>query len=186
MTELKQRADLERRVQESCDVMGSRTISLGIAVIGVVMWAVALFYQYVLDAAPCVLCIQVRLWLTAVIVLAVVAAALDNRRWARLPVWLLMLGASIGLAERAWQVLGTEKGWTLGSCSFSTGLPDWFAMDQWFPALFQPLEPCGYTPELIGGVTMGEGLMVVSVLLVLAIVTGGVLALKSALKRRAL
>jgi disulfide bond formation protein DsbB len=52
-----------------------------------------------------------------------------------------------------------------------SGLPDWFALDVWFPKLFKVWEPCGYTPELLFGITMAEGLLVFSVVMVLVTVT---------------
>ncbi|MDH3971388.1 MAG: disulfide bond formation protein B, partial [Gammaproteobacteria bacterium] len=44
--------------------------------------------------------------------------------------------------------------------------PSWFALDQWFPAMFKVWEACGYTPELLFGVTMAEALLVLSIMLV--------------------
>jgi disulfide bond formation protein DsbB len=52
-----------------------------------------------------------------------------------------------------------------------SGLPGWFALDVWFPKLFKVWEPCGYTPELLFGVTMAEGLVLFSVTMVAVSVT---------------
>jgi disulfide bond formation protein DsbB len=79
---------------------------------------------------------------------------------------LLMLLVSLGLTERSWQTLAVERGWVIDSCSMNSGLPNWFALDQWIPQVFEPWEPCGYTPELLFGITMAEGLMLISILLV--------------------
>lgn len=67
-----------------------------------------------------------------------------------------------GVTERAYQLLGTERGWTFGSCDFDLGLPHWLALQEWFPAMFKVWEACGYTPELLFGVTMAEGLLALS------------------------
>ena len=42
-------------------------------VIGLCFESVALYYQYVLELQPCVLCIQVRIWVMALILVALVA-----------------------------------------------------------------------------------------------------------------
>jgi disulfide bond formation protein DsbB len=41
------------------------------------------------------------------------------------------------------------------------------ALQEWFPALFKVWEACGYTPELLFGITMAEALLVMSASLVL-------------------
>ncbi|MFC6670264.1 hypothetical protein [Marinobacterium aestuariivivens] len=40
-----------------------------------------------------------------------------------------------------------------------SGLPAWFAPDQWWPWMFEIWEPCGYTPEMPFGITMAEALV---------------------------
>ena len=42
-------------------------------VIGTALEAAALYYQYVLDEWPCVLCIHVRIWVMACILLGMIA-----------------------------------------------------------------------------------------------------------------
>jgi disulfide bond formation protein DsbB len=72
-----------------------------------------------------------------------------------------------GMLERSWQLLGTERGWIFGSCNMDAGLPAWFALDRWFPAVFEVKDACGYTPELLFGVTMAEALLLFSLTLTL-------------------
>ena len=78
-----------------------------------------------------------------------------------------VLGIAIGMAERAYMLLGTERGFVFADCGFSLGLPQWLALEEWFPALFRIETSCGYTPEILFGITMAESLMVLSGLLVL-------------------
>jgi disulfide bond formation protein DsbB len=73
-----------------------------------------------------------------------------------------------GLLERSYQLLGTERGWIFGSCDFDLGLPSWLALQEWLPSFFKVWESCGYTPELLFGITMAEALLVMSTLLMLA------------------
>ena len=49
---------------------------LALALTGLASEAVALFYQHALDEMPCVLCIQVRLWVMALIIVALLVLLL--------------------------------------------------------------------------------------------------------------
>lgn len=127
---------------------------------GMASEGIALFYQYVLDFRPCVMCIQVRIWILGFIIIA--SLALLVRGSAKLLVVMHVLNTliMIGLVERSYQLLGTERGWVFGSCDFDLGLPQWLALEEWLPAIFKVWEACGYTPELLFGVTMAEALLV--------------------------
>ena len=74
---------------------------------------------------------------------------------------------TVGLTERSYQLLGTERGFVFGDCGFDLGLPAWFAIEEWLPWLFRVETACGYTPEIVFGITMAEALMVMSVGLLL-------------------
>lgn len=147
---------------------------------GAALIGVALYFQYVLDHLPCLICIQVRMLVFALIAAAAIGLVLRRMR----------LGAALGhltvalvaalFFERAWMLLGIERGTELGDCSFDLGLPAWFALDQWFPALFKVWEACGYTPELAFGITMAEALVVVSAAL---LVTSIVLLIATLVRR---
>jgi len=138
---------------------------------GLSLEAVALFYQYALDYYPCVVCIHVRIWVLAFILVALLALLVRGFRYARTLMHGLTIVLSAGLLERAWMLLGIERGTVEGSCSFDSGLPAWFALDQWFPALFKIWEACGYTPELLFGITMAESLLVLAVAALLVSIT---------------
>jgi len=150
---------------------------LALAMIAFSMEAVALFYQYVLEEMPCVLCIQVRLWVMALIIVALLVLLL--RRSGFMPVLghLLTVVIAAGLLERSYQLLGTERGFVIGDCGFALGLPAWFTPDKWFPTLFRVETSCGYTPELLFGVTMAEALIVMSAIFVLVSVAMTVAAI---------
>ena len=140
---------------------------LALIALSVSMAVSALFYQYVLEYWPCVLCIHVRIWVLGLVVAALAGLALRRRRIGRGIGHLLVLVVSVGLLERSWKLLAIERGFAVdGECNFDAGLPSWFALDQWFPAMFKVWEACGYTPELLFGVTMAEALLVLSIMLV--------------------
>jgi len=64
-------------------------------------------------------------------------------------------------------LLGTERGFVFADCGFSAGMPAWFAIEEWLPWIYAVETSCGYTPEIIFGVTMAEALMLMSVLLLI-------------------
>lgn len=149
-------------------VGGSPGYWLAMVVLGLSMEAVALFYQYVLEYYPCVLCIHTRIWVMGLVLVAAAGFMLRGLRPLRILAQLLLTVIFAGLLERSWKLFGTERGLIEGSCSMDSGLPSWFALDSWFPALFKVWEPCGYTPELLFAVTMAEALLVGSIILLLA------------------
>jgi disulfide bond formation protein DsbB len=145
----------------------SRWYWLGLLALGLLLESVALIYQYALDYLPCVLCIHVRIWVLGFMLVAAVALLVRGIRLLLTVAHALSVVMMIGLSERSWILLGTERGTVESSCDFDAGLPQWFALDQWFPKLFKVWEACGYTPELLFGITMAEGLVVISAVLVL-------------------
>ena len=144
------------------------------AAIGSMFITVALYYQYVLEELPCVLCIQVRIWMVALIAVSVLAL-LFNRVWTNRIAHILTVVIGAGLLDRAYQLLGTERGFVFSDCGFNLGLPAWLSLDVWFPGLFRVEASCGYTPELMFGVTMAEALIVFSALLLIVslVLAGG-------------
>jgi len=150
---------------------------LAILATGLSLEAVALYYQYALDYYPCVLCIHVRIWVLGFVLAAMLALFVRSFRYLRTLMHGLTVVLSLGLLERAWMLLGIERGTVEGSCSFDSGLPAWFALDQWFPALFKVWEACGYTPELLFGITMAESLVLLGAATLLVSVTMTVVSL---------
>ena len=146
-------------------VANSRSYWIILLLASLSMEAVALIYQYGLDYYPCVLCIHIRVLLLGFIVISALAIGLRSK-WSSILMHLLTLLVSVGMLERSWGLLGVERGFAVGSCSMDSGLPAWFALDVWFPSVFKVWEPCGYTPELLFGVTMAEALLVVSGMMV--------------------
>ena len=130
------------------------------------MEVIALYYQYQLNEPPCVVCIHVRILLASLILLLGSGYVIRQFLLARVVVLVALLVNSAALIERSLELLGVERGLIMGSCSFNLGLPTWLALDQWFPFIFKVHSSCGYTPELLFGITMAEGLLVLSSLAV--------------------
>jgi len=136
-----------------------------IAAASLAMLVIALYYQYVLGEEPCQVCIQARLWVFALLLVSMTLAALPKNRVLRLSGNLLALACALGLGERAWFLYQLENGIGNGSCEFQLGMPDWFAIDQWFPSLFEVRNLCSFTPEMLFGLSMAEGLLLIAGLL---------------------
>jgi disulfide bond formation protein DsbB len=133
--------------------------------VGLSMEAIALYYQYVLDEWPCVLCIHIRIWILGFIVVAFLAILLNRLKPVIPTLHILNSLMMVGFVERSWQTLAVERGWVFGDCNMETGLPGWFQLDQWFPALFEVKAACGYTPFVFLNISMAEALMLISSLL---------------------
>lgn len=129
---------------------------------GLSLLVVALFYQYQLEELPCVVCIQVRLWISLIVIVSLAGLVFRRTVWLNVSLQMAILLSVIGLAERSYLLLGTERGFIFGDCGFDAGLPAWFAIEQWLPWIYQVETSCGYTPEIIFGVTMAEALMLLS------------------------
>ncbi len=133
-----------------------------------ILEGVALYHQYELLQYPCMLCIHVRIWVAAFALIGIIGLVVRRWRTSLIGAHVLSVIAAIGLLERSWMTLGTEKGWVDGACRFTAGLPDWFALDRWLPLLFEVQGPCARTPAVLFGVTMAEALIVISVAAVIA------------------
>ena len=143
------------------------------------MLGVALYYQYALGEEPCQVCIQARLWVVAIALAALLIWIYPSPKWSQFPGHLLLITSSVGLGERAWTLYLLENGRGDGSCEFQLGMPDWFAVDRWFPDLFEVRNLCSYTPDILWGISMAEGLLCVAAgLLCLSMLTllGGFIA----------
>ena len=135
--------------------------------IGLALEGGALFYQYVLDEWPCVLCIHVRILVMAFVLLAMVAIFCTGSVAAMRFFHGLNSLLMVWLVERSWQVLAVERGWIFGDCGLSLGMPEWFALDKWLPSVFEVQNSCGYTPVILFDITMAESLLVISVSLLI-------------------
>jgi disulfide bond formation protein DsbB len=131
-------------------------------VLGILLEAVALYYQYELKTLPCTLCIKFRVFVVLLILVGLVGLWFKPRKAGLWFASILLLLVSLGMLEVSYQLLGTERGFILSECSVASIFPTWFALDQWIPWLFEIKTTCGYTPVIAFGVTMAESLIVFS------------------------
>lgn len=138
-----------------------------LVVLGIFLEAAALYYQYALDEWPCVLCIHVRIWVMALVLLGCLALVFKASTPARRLFHGLNIVVMLGLLERSWRVLAVERGWIFGDCEMDLGMPSWFAIDQWAPWLFEVQTSCGYTPLIAFDISMAEALLAISTVLLI-------------------
>jgi len=138
---------------------------------GLASLAIALYFQYQRHELPCIMCIQVRMWVALFIIVCGVGLLTRQTKIPNLLMQFFVVLIATGLVDRSYQLLGTERGFIISDCGFSLGLPAWLALDKWFPWLFGVETSCGYTPVLAFGITMAEALMVLS----LALLAGSLL-----------
>jgi len=147
-------------------------------VIGVLLESVAVYYQYVLNEPPCVLCIHFRLLVAGLIIIGLLGVWLRKHQWGRGLLSISFLVISASMLERAYQLVGTERGFVIGECSMSLGLPEGLAIDQWIPWLFGVQTTCGYTPIIAWNISMAESLLAMSIMLCFSAVVMLFVALK--------
>lgn len=140
---------------------------LAVVAVGLTMEGIALYYQYGLNYGPCILCVHVRAWILGMVLVATAAVFFRKRRIVAMAAHVLLLALAVGLLSTSWETLGIERGWVFGSCELKAEFPTWLPLHGWFPAAFEAWELCGYTPELLFGVTMAEGLVAVATLTIL-------------------
>ena len=141
---------------------------LALVGIGIAMETSALLFQHVGGDEPCILCIHVRLWVMGFTFTALLAYFLRHLLYIIPTIHLLITAMMFGLLDTSWELLQTERGNIMGSCSFDLGMPEWFAIDKWLPALFEVRASCAETPELLFGITMAEALTLFSLVMVIA------------------
>ena len=151
-----------------------RSLWWAMLILGSGMFAAALYWQYALGEDPCQVCIHARLWVAAIALIGALMLVLPSNRGTGFGGLVLLLVSSMGLGERSYYLYEIENFRGEGSCQFTLGMPDWFAVDRWFPALFEVRNICSYTPEIAFGISMAEALVVISVLIAAISASAGV------------
>jgi disulfide bond formation protein DsbB len=105
----------------------------------------ALFFQYVMDLAPCIMCVYQRLAIAAIFLAGVVGffahhflltRIIAHALWATGAIW----GLIIALEHIEIQANSNSL---FFSCDIVPNFPSWAPLHQWLPAIFEATGDCG-------------------------------------------
>ena len=105
----------------------------------------ALFFQYVLDLAPCIMCVYQRLAILAIFFAGAIGTVGYNKTIARSLAYTLWgTGAIWGLIIALEHVeIQASSGSLFFSCEFIPNFPTWAPLHEWIPFLFEASGNCG-------------------------------------------
>ena len=127
---------------------------------------IALYFQYQLGYGPCVLCVEIRAIVLAVMLVALVGMFTARYRWMANLTNSLLLGSGVGLYFKVDYLLLVERNMVESACGFKPDFPSWMPLDKWLPSVFEAWEACGYTPMLWLDITMAEALNYCAIFLI--------------------
>ena len=123
--------------------------------------AAALFFQYVMKLDPCVLCVYERLAVAGIALAGLIGLVNpDGRAWRSVGYLLWAVSAIWGLSL-AMKHTGIQLGASDLNCEFFANFPDWFKLDEWLPAVFNPTGYCSDILWQFLGFSMPQWMLVV-------------------------
>jgi len=130
----------------------------------------ALFFQYVLDLAPCIMCVYQRLAILAIITAGAIGTLGHQNIFARAIAYVMWgTGAIWGLIIALEHVEMQENSGSLFfSCEFIPNFPTWAPLHEWIPFLFEATGDCGEISWQFFGFSMPQWMIVVYALYAIA------------------
>lgn len=123
--------------------------------------ATALFFQYVMQLDPCVLCVYERLAVAGIGLAGLLGLTAPGVGAIRFPAYLLWGAAAVWGLGLAMEHVGIQSGTSNLSCEFFANFPAWFKLDEWFPAVFAPTGYCDEIQWQFLGFSMPQWMIVV-------------------------
>lgn len=123
----------------------------------------ALFFQYVLELAPCIMCIYQRVAIIAILIAGVIGATAVRYIVARALAYALWgVGSIWGLLIAIEHVeIQTSSDSLFFSCEFTPNFPTWAPLHEWIPFLFEATGDCGEISWQFLGYSMPQWMIVV-------------------------
>ncbi len=130
----------------------------------------ALFFQYVMDLAPCIMCVYQRLAILAIFSAGVIGTVGCQNVFARTLAYLSWGGSAIwGFIIALEHVdMQANSGSLFFSCEFIPNFPTWAPLHQWLPLLFEATGDCGEISWQFFGFSMPQWMVVIYALYTLA------------------
>ena len=124
---------------------------------------VALYFQYVMDLAPCIMCIYQRVAIWAIFLAGVIGAFAANNIIGRFAGYALLgTGAIWGLLIAIEHVeMQNPATAFFFSCDIVPNFPTWAPLHDWVPALFAATGDCGLISWQFLGYSMPQWMIVV-------------------------
>lgn len=123
----------------------------------------ALFFQYVMDLAPCIMCVYQRVAVCAIILAGFIGFAGCRFLLARVIAYALWgVGAIWGLIIALEHVeIQANSGSLFFSCEYIPNFPTWAPLHEWIPFLFEATGDCGEISWQFLGYSMPQWMVVV-------------------------
>jgi len=123
----------------------------------------ALYFQYVMGLAPCIMCIYQRVAIWSIFFAGVVGSVGYNFVLTRLVAYILWATGSIWGLIIALEHVEMQSGTfsLFFSCEFIPNFPSWAPLHQWIPALFEATGDCGKISWKFIGYSMPQWMVIV-------------------------
>lgn len=134
----------------------------------------ALFFQYQLNLAPCVLCVYERTAVMGIMVAGIIGALAPELMFLRLLAMIIWGSSAAWGLQLALEHTGIQLSPSpLNTCDFAANYPDWAKLDEWLPWLFQPTGFCEDIQWQFMGFTMPQTMIGIYILYLLALLIVG-------------
>jgi protein dithiol:quinone oxidoreductase len=123
----------------------------------------ALYFQYAMGLAPCIMCIYQRVAVLAIFCAGIIGSVGYNFVLARIAAYALWATGSIwGILLAVEHVEMQSATFSLFfTCEFTPNFPSWAPLHQWLPALFEATGDCGKISWEFLGYSMPQWMIVV-------------------------
>lgn len=135
---------------------------------------VALYFQYGMQLEPCVMCIYQRAAVFGLIIAGIIPAINPNNGLLRIAgflAWLVSALWGLKIAFEHAQMQNPDNFLLAMSCDVFPNFPSWFAIHQWFPAIFEARGTCDTIDWQFIGLSMPQWMVVTFSIYSLAAIT---------------
>jgi disulfide bond formation protein DsbB len=98
----------------------------------------ALYFQYMLELDPCMLCVFQRAAVTGILIAGLVGVINPLNQWVRFTAYAIWGASNLWGAYTASKHAGLQLGFIEQSLTCEYNAPTWFMLDKWVPWIFEP------------------------------------------------
>jgi len=156
------------------NLLSNRSAWLLLAVSAFALEIIALYFQYGMGLEPCVMCIYQRAAVFAIGVFALIAAIKPEQVVVRTVGLVGVLTSVLWGFDIAYEhvLMQNPENFLLAmSCEAFPNFPDWFAIHQWFPAVFEARGTCDSIDWQFLTLSMPQWMLVIFAIYFVAVVT---------------